>query len=59
MNDINLLLQNEKQAQKEQSRYCPFIVKMYGAFYDDGCVKMILEYMDGGSLEDLLLRRKK
>jgi len=27
---------------------------MFGAFYTDGSVKMVLEYMDGGSLGDIL-----
>ncbi|GAQ84491.1 mitogen-activated protein kinase kinase [Klebsormidium nitens] len=33
---------------------CPSIVKCYGAFHSDGVIKIVLEYMDGGSLSDVL-----
>jgi len=29
-------------------------VSLYGAFYDDGSVKIVLELMDGGSVGDIL-----
>jgi hypothetical protein len=32
---------------------CPFIVKYRGAFFGDGSVSIVLEYMDGGSLSDV------
>lgn len=32
----------------------PFIVSFYGAFYKDGAFSLLLEYMDAGSLLDLL-----
>jgi len=38
---------------------CPFLVKLYGAFYDEGSVKVILELMDCGSLCDLIKKAKK
>lgn len=37
-----------------QSSQCPYIVICYQSFYDNGCISIILEYMDGGSLADLL-----
>ncbi|PRQ46909.1 putative mitogen-activated protein kinase kinase STE-STE7 family [Rosa chinensis] len=37
-----------------QSSQCPYIVVCYQSFYDNGCISIILEYMDGGSLADLL-----
>lgn len=37
-----------------QSSQCPYIVICYRSFYDNGCISIILEYMDGGSLADLL-----
>jgi serine/threonine protein kinase len=33
---------------------CPFVVSFHGAFYVDGFVSLILEYMDAGSLRDVL-----
>lgn len=37
-----------------QSSQCPYIVVCYQLFYDNGAISIILEYMDGGSLADLL-----
>ncbi|KAL0338923.1 UNVERIFIED_CONTAM: Mitogen-activated protein kinase kinase [Sesamum angustifolium] len=37
-----------------QSAKCPNIVICYQSFYDNGTISIILEYMDGGSLTDLL-----
>ena len=54
MNDITLLLSNKQKAEKEGYQYCNFLVNMFGAFYTEGSVKMLLEYMDGGSLGDIL-----
>jgi serine/threonine protein kinase len=33
---------------------CNFIVTLYGAYYDQGKVKVILELMDAGSLENII-----
>ncbi len=38
---------------------CPFLVKFYGAFYNEGQVKLALELMDAGSLRDLIRRVDK
>jgi len=41
MNDIKILLKN--QIEEEQNGYkCDFIVTLYGAFFDEGSVKIIL-----------------
>lgn len=48
MNDIKAL---------ERSQ-CPFLVSFYGAYFDEGHVKVALELMDGGSLRDLVKRLK-
>lgn len=59
MNDIKLLLQNKIKAEQENFN-CNFIVQLYGAFYEEGSVKVILELMDVGSLEDVIkFYRKK
>lgn len=53
MNDLRILLKNS--IQDENSGYeCSFIVKLYGAYFDQGSVKVILELMDVGSLENIL-----
>ncbi|XP_027359069.1 mitogen-activated protein kinase kinase 2-like [Abrus precatorius] len=41
-----------------QSAQCPYIVVCYQSFYHNGVISIILEYMDGGSLEDLLNKVK-
>ncbi|XP_010545364.1 PREDICTED: mitogen-activated protein kinase kinase 1 isoform X2 [Tarenaya hassleriana] len=33
---------------------CPYLVSCYQSFYHNGAVSIILEFMDGGSLSDLL-----
>ncbi|XP_047171015.1 mitogen-activated protein kinase kinase 2-like isoform X2 [Vigna umbellata] len=42
-----------------QSAQCPYVVVCYQSFYHNGVISIILEYMDGGSLEDLLNKVKK
>ncbi|EEF48047.1 mitogen activated protein kinase kinase, mapkk2, putative [Ricinus communis] len=41
-----------------QSSQCPYVVMCYQSFYDNGAISIILEYMDGGSLADLLKKVK-
>lgn len=59
MNDIKSLINNKTKSDQEQLEYCPFLVKLYGAYYDEGNVKVVLELMDAGSLNDILKRIKK
>ena len=33
---------------------CPSLISFYGAFYREGCITIVLEYMDGGSLSNAL-----
>ena len=49
MNDIKALDHSD----------CPFLVKFYGAYFDEGQVKVALELMDAGSLGDLVKRLHK
>ncbi|XP_014501350.1 mitogen-activated protein kinase kinase 2 isoform X2 [Vigna radiata var. radiata] len=42
-----------------QSAQCPYVVVCYQSFYHNGVISIIFEYMDGGSLEDLLNKVKK
>ena len=41
-----------------QSAQCPYVVVCYQSFYENGVISIILEYMDGGSLADLLKKVK-
>nr|GME21782.1 mitogen-activated protein kinase kinase 2-like [Ipomoea batatas] len=41
------------------SSQCPYVVICYQAFFDNGSISMILEYMAGGSLGDFLKIVKK
>jgi len=38
---------------------CPFLVEFYGALYDEGSVKVALEYMNMGCLKSLAKLAKK
>ncbi|KAJ0977941.1 hypothetical protein J5N97_013415 [Dioscorea zingiberensis] len=55
---MNILESVCKQIVRElkinQSSQCPFVVVCYQCFYDNGAISIVLEYMDGGSLADLL-----
>uniref|UniRef100_A0A7S1PIP0 mitogen-activated protein kinase kinase n=1 Tax=Percolomonas cosmopolitus TaxID=63605 RepID=A0A7S1PIP0_9EUKA len=33
---------------------CPNVIKLHGAYYDNSCVYLLLDYMDCGSLRDVL-----
>lgn len=53
MNDIRVLLGN--LVDEERHGYsCAFLVTLYGAYFDQGKVKVILELMDAGSLEHVI-----
>jgi serine/threonine protein kinase len=45
-NDLKVLSDNN----------CPFLVKFYGAFFQEGNVKLVLEYMNLGSLDKIIQR---
>jgi len=47
-----------KELKINQSALCPYVVVCYQSIYDNGTISIILEYMDGGSLEDLLNKVK-
>ena len=53
MNDIRILLKNLIK-EEEDGYTCKFLVTLYGAYFDDGAVKVILELMDAGSLENII-----
>ncbi|EFJ07560.1 MAP kinase [Selaginella moellendorffii] len=37
-----------------QSSQCPYVVVCYEAFYNNGVISIVFEYMDGGSLLDVI-----
>lgn len=47
-----------KELKINQAAQCPYVVVCYQSFYDNGVISIILEYMDGGSLADLLKKVK-
>ncbi len=57
MNDLSALFKHKTSV--EETMACPFLIKLLGAYYDEGSVKVILELMDCGSLVDLVKRVKK
>ena len=42
-----------------QKNSCPFLVEFCGALYEEGAVKVALEYMDMGSLKNIVKLAKK
>lgn len=42
-----------------QAAQCPHVVVYYDAFYNNGVISIVLEYMDGGSLADVVKRVEK
>lgn len=46
--DKRAQLKNDLKVLQENS--CPFLVRFYGAFFYEGKVKLLLEFMDLGSL---------
>ena len=41
-----------------QSAQCPYVVVCYQSFYENNVISIVLEYMDGGSLQDFLKKVK-
>ncbi len=48
-NDLKVLSAND----------CELLVKFYGAFFETGNVKLVLEYMDLGSLDKVILKMRE
>ena len=46
--------QTAQELKINQSLECPYVVACYQCFYQNEAFSIILEYMDGGSLLDLL-----
>jgi serine/threonine protein kinase len=49
MNDLRSLHKNK----------CPFLIEFCGALYEEGIVKIALEYMDMGSMKDIIKGARK
>jgi hypothetical protein len=47
------IILNEVQS-LEKCKSCPYIIQLYQAYYKDGNIHILLEYMDGNSLQEVL-----
>jgi serine/threonine protein kinase len=54
LNDLKLLTFDPKNP----ASICENLVQLYGAYFEEGNIKLILELMDVGSLRDILKMRK-
>lgn len=63
MNDLKMFLQDRLDTVKgKEAELSNYLVQVYGAYYDEGSIKIIMELMDAGSLRDVLnmcLKTKK
>lgn len=53
MRDIKILIKNFATAQNN-GYDCKFIVNLYGAYFENETIKVILELMDAGSLDGII-----
>ena len=54
LNDLKLLVFNPSKT----GNICDNLVQLYGAYFEEGNIKLILELMDVGSFRDILNMRK-
>jgi len=54
MNDLKIFLSDKIDQAIGKYEPCVNLVEYYGAFYDDGCIKIVMELMDIGSLRDIM-----
>ncbi len=60
MNDLKIFLQDRLEMIKGgDPEISNFLVQVYGAYYNDGAIKIIMELMDAGSLRDIMNMTKK
>lgn len=60
VNDLKLFLQDRLEKLKGNQPEIPnYLVQVFGAYYDEGSIKIIMELMDAGSLRTLLNMAKK
>ena len=47
---------NDKEKRKKRRKHCPYVLALYDAFTNPktGLINLVIEYMDGGSLADLV-----
>lgn len=39
---------------KDPEKFCENLIQLYGAYFKDGAIKLVLELMDIGSLRDII-----
>lgn len=54
LNDLKLLVFDPKKPEN----LCPYLVQLYGAYFEETDIKMILELMDVGSLQEMQTMHK-
>ena len=54
MNDLKIFLSDKIDQAIGRYEPCDNLVQYYGAYYDEGCIKIVMELMDIGSLRDIL-----
>jgi mitogen-activated protein kinase kinase 3 len=60
MNDLKIFLQDRLDSVKGgDPEISSYLVQVYGAYYDEGTIKIIMELMDAGSLRDIMKMSKK
>jgi len=60
VNDLQIFLHDRlQQVQGNDIELSTNLVQVYGAYYDEGSIKILLELMDAGSLRDILNMSKR
>lgn len=60
VNDLKNFLQDRlDQVKGNDTELSNFVVQVYGAYYDEGSIRIIMELMDAGSLRGVLNMAKK
>lgn len=60
VNDLRVFLHDRlEQVKGNNIELSSNLVQVYGAYYDEGSIKILLELMDGGSLRDILNMSKR
>eukprot|EP01017_Pseudomicrothorax_dubius_P038417 TRINITY_DN5753_c0_g1_i2.p1 TRINITY_DN5753_c0_g1~~TRINITY_DN5753_c0_g1_i2.p1 ORF type:complete len:260 (-),score=47.85 TRINITY_DN5753_c0_g1_i2:465-1244(-) len=54
MNDLKLFIEDKGRNKEDEAFFNEYFVQVYGAYFDEGMVKIVLELMDVGSLRDIL-----
>lgn len=60
VNDLNIFLQDRLEHLKGNlTEFSNHLVQVFGAYYDEGSIRIVMELMDAGSLRGLLNMAKE